>query len=433
MFKRVVEADFEDVLPDSAFAGCWCCCCVIVNFVLIILFFPCTMTQLGQFKYGIMRNKITGYVDLDQHFEPGRYWIGFWQEFVEFPSTLQTIEFSEEKPEEGVQHLTVLKSRDKDGKMVTLDISIQYRLPKENIGRIYKDMLLAYEDIFIAELRDQLAKAANLYAIEDTWQNYESVVDLMRVRCEAVMKKRHAQCWGLQLWGVGLTKRYETKLIETQVKKQAQRTATAEKTQASVRATTRVLLAEYKKNVTILRAGGDADAYKITQLAYANARANLVSAQAKSLQIIRDHVCPGFARVGNNGTGIATCHQSHAMEGKQLVAYQNQVLLKNLKSTHVNLPMPAGLKRPNAANVEASRKIMAGDTTPARRLKLSKRRLNLHDSRDSDAQSPSQQVGNIGDSPENAHSQNRLLDMDTLGEQLGYDPERDASLGFHEL
>jgi len=431
MFKRVVEADFQDVLPNTAFAGCWCCCCLIVNFVLIILFFPCTMTQLGQFKYGIMRNKITGYVDLDQHFEPGRYWIGFWQEIVEFPSPLQTIEFSEEKPEEGVQHLTVLRSRDKDGKQVSLDISIQYRLPKANIGLIYKDMLLAYEDIFIAELRDQLAKAANLYAIEDTWQNYESVVDLMRLRCEAILKKRHVQCWGLQLWGVGLTKRYETKLIETQVKKQAQRTAIATKIQASVRATTRVLLAEYKKNVTILRAAGDANAYKITQLAYANARANLVSAQAKALQIIRDHVCPAFARVGDNGTGIATCHQSHAMEGKQLVAYQNQVLLKNLKSTHVNLPMPAGLKRPMAADIEASRKIMKGETTPARRLKLSKRRLTLHDSRDSDAQSPS--VGNIGDASENAHSPNRLLDMDTLGEQLGYDPERDVSLGFHEL
>jgi len=436
MLKRVVEADIQDVLPNSGFSTCFCCCCWIANFILIILFFPCTMTQLGQFKYGIMRNKVTGYVDLNTHFEPGRYWIGFWKEFIEFPSTLQTIEFSEEKPEEGVQHLSVLKSRDKDGKQIMLDISIQYKLHKDRIGLLYKDMLLEYENIFIAELRDQLAKAANLYAIEDAWQNYDSIVNLMRVRCEAVLQKRYADCWGLQLWGVTLTKRYETKLITTQVRKQAQRTARAKLINAEVRAKTAVLLAEYKKNVTILRSGGEARSYNITQLAVATAQANFISAQAKALHIVKDRVCPGYARVLNTSSGNHTCSGSHAMSSKQLVAYQNQVLLKSLDATPFNFPMPAGLKRSSAINVEASRKIMKHDTDPGRRLKLKKRRL-LHNNAADDGKDSRPQLlklSNDGDqSALDTEPIQKLVDMDILGDQLGYNPVKSVALGFHEL
>jgi len=438
MHKRLISAELEDVLPNSAFSACWCLCCFIVNFICLILFFPCTMSQLGQFKYGMIRNKVTGYIDLSKQYEPGRYWIGFWQEFVEFPSTLQTIEFADERPEAGVQHLSVLKSRDKDGKQIMLDISIQYKLHKDSIGLLYKDMLLEYENIFIAELRDQLAKAANLYAIEDAWQNYDSIVNLMRVRCEAVLQKRYADCWGLQLWGVTLTKRYESKLIQTQVRKQAQKTETAKKINAEVRAKTAVLLAEYKKNVTILRSGGEARSYNITQLAVATAQANFISAQAKALHIVKDRVCPGYARVLNTSSGNRTayCDSSHAMTSKQLVAYQNQVLLKSLDATPFNFPMPAGLKRSSAINVEASRKIMKHDTDPGRRLKLKKRRL-LHDNAADDGKDSRPQplkLSNHGDQTA-LHTEpiQKLVDMDILGDQLGYNPLKSVALGFHEL
>merc|ERR1719253_1736924 len=144
------------------------------------------MQQLGQFRIGLLRNKVTGFVDLDTPYEPGRYWIGFWKEFVSFPSTLQTIEFASEAPEEGVRHEKVLGCRDKDGKLIHLDISVQYLLTKDKLGPIYKDMLDQYENFYIADLRDQLQKAANLFAIQDAWFNYKKLHDLMFIRCQAV-------------------------------------------------------------------------------------------------------------------------------------------------------------------------------------------------------------------------------------------------------
>lgn len=442
MLKRLVEADLEDVLPKDSKATVFCTGCFIVNFICLILFFPCTLQQLGQFKYGLIRNKVSGYVDLSKTYEPGRYWIGFWKEFVEFPSTLQTIEFADEKPEAGVQHLSVLKSRDKDGKIIHLDISVQYKLKKDFLGLLYKDMLLEYENIFIAELRDQFAKAANLYAIEDAWLNYDSIVELMQLRCEDSLKKRYTDCWGVQLWGVALTKGYEAKLIETQVKKQAAKTQTASKINAQVRATTQVLLAEYQKNITILRSGGDAEKYTIVRGAYGTAQANLVSAQAKAVQIVKNLVCPGYAKVLNTSTGnrTDTCSSSssHSMDSKQLVAYQNQVLLKALNATPFNFPMPAGLKRSSAINVEASRKIMNHDSDPSRRLLLKKRRL-LHHNDANDDTDPRPSLPKLSNARDESaldgefRTRQKLVDMNILGDQLGYNPEKAVTLGFHEL
>jgi len=362
-FEKGLDTEFEDILPTSPPKICACACCSIVNFILIILFFPCTVTQLGQFQIALVKNKVTGYVDLENTYDPGRYWIGFWKEFIAFPSTLNTIEFSDEKPEKEEQHLGVLRSRDKDGKQILLDVSIQYLLDPKNLGKIYKDMLQGYEDIYISELRDVLAKAANTFAIEDAWLKYPTVVEKMRAQCTMVLTKRHAQCWGLQLWGVTLTAKYEAKLIQTQVTKQKVKTERNKMFQLEVRAKTQVALAEYRKNVTIKEAGGQADKYMIEREAYAIAQARTVSAQAQSLQIVRDRVCPEYARDNSgNNSALMTCGTfagPWVMSAVQLVAYQKMVLLKAHNSSHLIYNMRGGT-HPQAMNVQASRNIMNG-------------------------------------------------------------------------
>jgi hypothetical protein len=336
----------------------------------MIMFFPSTLTQLGQFKYGLLRNTVTGSVVLDRTYEPGWYWIGFWKDFVEFPSTLNTIEFSNDEVEEGVQQLAPLRSRDKDGKLIFLHVSIQYRLLPELVPKLYKDMLTYYEDIMISELRDQIAKAANGFAVQDMWQDYKTVSDLLNQRCVTALTNRHAECWRLQLWGVKLSSQYENKLIQTQVRKQAQKTALATKNQEEVRAQTRVLVAEYSKKIQILKASGDADVYSLTQLAKSTASANIVRAQADQLQIIRDRVCLASAKVVNGTAKVCKASGPGVMTGAYMVEYEKQVLLKGLTSPHLILNTQGG-KHPQAMNVESSRKIMNGHA----------RRLLLHEGR----------------------------------------------------
>jgi hypothetical protein len=364
----VLNTEHHDVVPNSIQSACVCSCCCIINIVAIVLFFPCTVTQIGQFKYGLAKNKVTGYVDLDQAYTPGRYWIGFWKEFVEFPSTLNTIEFSHEKPEKGVQWLSPLKSRDMEGKKIELEISIQYKLNPSTLGRLYREMLNFYEDLMISELRDQLAKAANGFVISQIWKNYTSVTDLLTRRCEIVLTRRHSQCWGLQLWGVTLSAPYEEKLVQTQVRKQARKTEIANKEISLVQAQTQVMLANISKLIAIVKSEGEAGKYNLERHAWATAQANFVVAQAQSLQLVKDTVCLNSAKVYNGSHMV--CSQSSTTSGvmgsRHLVEYQKQVLLRTLNSSNIVYNAKGGQK-PQAMNVESSKKIMHGR---ARRLLL---------------------------------------------------------------
>jgi hypothetical protein len=353
-----MDTEFLDVVPQTPAGICCTGCCSIVNLVLIILFFPCTIQQLGQYRIGILKNSVTGYVNLDESYVPGRYWIGFWKEFITFPSTLNTIEFSDESPEEGVYHLGMLKSRDRDGKQVQLDISVQYRLNPAQLGNVYKDYLLSYEDIYISELRDGFAKAANQFPIEDTWMDYPSVAERFRVQCNKLLSERYAECWGLQLWGVTLTSKYEAKLILTQVRKQAIKTEEAMKSVTEVRSKTQVLLAEYGKNVTIIKSAGEAEKYRVEREAFATAQANIIEAQAQALQIVRDRVCPEYAK--EDLAGNITCQMpGWVMSSKQLIGYQKMGMLKAHNSSNLIYNMKGG-SHPQAMNVQAARNIMAG-------------------------------------------------------------------------
>jgi len=351
----LMDLSVADVAPDTG-PGVFCCgCCSILNFILIILFFPCTVTQVGQFKYGLAKNKITGTVDLENSFAPGRYWIGFWKEFIEFPSTLNTIEFSDEKPEKGVQMLSRLVSRDNEGKQIKLDVSIQYRLVQKNLGTIYKQMTTLYEDVFISELRDRLSKAANQFTISQAWSDYNFVVNTMFEKCKIVLAARGAECWGLQLYGVKLSDQYEKQLIKTQVTTQSQETAQAKKIQLLTRAATQKILAKFTRDITMVKGREQAQRINIERTAVAKAEGNLVEAQSKVLMIIKDTVNLNNA---SNGSWVPQYSNSSAfMTDDQLIIYQKYVMLQSQEQSHIVVDLADGLGTLNAV---AAKKLASG-------------------------------------------------------------------------
>eukprot|EP00927_Polykrikos_kofoidii_P064109 TRINITY_DN5914_c0_g1_i3.p1 TRINITY_DN5914_c0_g1~~TRINITY_DN5914_c0_g1_i3.p1 ORF type:complete len:373 (+),score=64.87 TRINITY_DN5914_c0_g1_i3:62-1120(+) len=343
-----MQIEVRDVVPQTPVGLVCSCCGCVISTILIILFFPCTVKELGQFKYGLVQNKITGHVDLENPRSPGRYWIGFWKGFIFFPSTLETIEFSDEKPETGVQHLSVLRSRDKDGKKIFLDISIQYLMPKENIGKIYMQMKDKYEDVFISELRDALSKAGNEFRIAETWENYSHVTNQMFDRCKTRLAQRHAVCWGLQLWRVRLDDAYEQALIRTQVRKQAFRTEEAKLRNSLVRAETQVELATDRKKITMIEAGGTASVHRITEKAKAEAEALLISAEASIVDLIRDTV------LVNTSTGV------QQMNASQIIKYRKLMLMTaHHDTTFLYKPFDMGAGDVSSQETINSQRLMA--------------------------------------------------------------------------
>ncbi|CAK9097140.1 unnamed protein product [Durusdinium trenchii] len=212
---------------------------------------------------------------------PGRYFVGFWHEFLHFPTTLNTIEFADEAVEDGVQMLGKLRSRDKDGKQIWLDVSVQYRIYPQELPQIYREMTKLYEDVYISELRGALQRVTNEFTIDQAWKDYATVQKKMHDICKEVLTVRHADCWGLQLWGIRLQVEYENQLIRTQVRKQAEETALARQTQTTYRQKTEVILAEYVANLTVIQQKGQADKQRIERDAVSAARSALVTAQGE--------------------------------------------------------------------------------------------------------------------------------------------------------
>lgn len=350
--KPVMEIDFGDIVPQQPPAVICCCCCTVVNFILIILFFPCTVTQIGQFKYGLARNKITGTVDLDASFGPGRYWIGFWKEFIEFPSTLNTIEFSDDKPETGVKHLSKLTTQDQNGVPMYLDVSIQYRLMKPKLGMVYKNMTTLYEDIYISDLRDQLSKAANQFEIKEAWREYSFVVKTMFDKCVEILAEKGAECWGLQLWGVAVSEEYQRDLIRTQVQTQKEKTSKAQLKQAEVRAATGYQLAAFTRDIQLVNANATANQITLERQATSQAEANLVKAQAEVIGIIKKTV---NLHTASNGTYTGNASVAYLSDA-QLVTYQKYVMLQEQEQSHIIVDLSDGV---GALNTQSSRRLLS--------------------------------------------------------------------------
>mmetsp|Transcript_39638 Transcript_39638/g.91586 ORF Transcript_39638/g.91586 Transcript_39638/m.91586 type:complete len:336 (+) Transcript_39638:69-1076(+) len=312
-----MELTFGDIMPEKGEKKCCCCCCSCVSFVICILILV-SFQQVDRLHAGLLRNSLTGEVNLERTYAQGRYFVGFWNEFLQFPTTLNTIEFADEAVEEGVQQLGKLRSRDKDGKQIWLDVSVQYRIFPDELPRIYREMTKVYEDVYISELRGALQQITNKFAIDQAWKDYPGVQREMHEVCKTVLLGRHAECWGLQLWGIRLQVEYENQLIRTQVRKQAEETARARQEQLEYREKTQVILAEYVANVTVISQKGVADKNRIERDAESAAQSALVSAQGEVLELVKDVV----------KLNASDYQPERFMSPAELVQYQRILMLK---------------------------------------------------------------------------------------------------------
>lgn len=316
--ESVLDMKVAACMPETCQGACSCAFGGVVAFILSILFAPAFVKQMGQHQVGLAKNTMSGVVDLDRVYTPGRYWLGFWREFVEFPTTLQTIQFSDETPEGGVQPLRRLEARDRSGERVFLDLTIQYRLNPEDVGQIYREFTTLYEDVFISELRDALSVEVGQFNIRESWEDYPRINQLLKDACIQRLRTRNARCWGLQLWGVQASDRYESQLINTQVQKQRQATESERLVHRKYRSETVTITGEYDVGITRIRASGSARVINIEGEARAQAESNLVEAQSNIVKMVRDTVILPLQGGGNI-----------TMNAEQMMTYQRQVMLQS--------------------------------------------------------------------------------------------------------
>lgn len=239
--------------------------------------------QVDQNEYGLIMNWVTKKIG-DKVYHGGTHMIGFWNTFVVFPATIQTIEFSE-RP--WMHTSTSLHTRTKEGLGLHLSISFQYKLNPEEIPQLYALTNFNYEGLFTRVARDQLLEAASEYEGPQYWQNRKVIGDHMRRLVDQQLRESYASLWGLQLLVIDLPDQYEMSITMTQVQQQMAKTRTNEQVAAGIRADTEVMNADYDKQIKVIQAGADASYVLKTKLAKAEAAKRRISAEADALAYTR--------------------------------------------------------------------------------------------------------------------------------------------------
>jgi len=262
---------------------------VIAIIFLDDFLFLCVFDAVPPLHYGLRYNWFTKTVETDDVCGPGRYFNGPFRRFLLFSSTVHTIEFTDQTSVTplGVRYMP-LSTRTKDGLHLNLHIALQYRLLKEQIGDLYGEFNMNFEQIFSSTARDLLTRAASEFEAAQLWQERAHVVKIMQSMLDKSLRQSYAECWGLQLMVVDLPSAYELSITRTQVQEQAILAQRQEQVAKQIKAETSVIEAEYARDVKTLLAKGHANYTVITRSAQAEAQQNVTNAESMVLSSLRD-------------------------------------------------------------------------------------------------------------------------------------------------
>jgi len=313
MVEREESSDDEQFsVGDGGKCAAACIGCCLLTVLILIL---CSISGLPATQYGLLKNKFSGTVDFKTVHFGGRNFIGFWNSYLEFPSTLQSLEWLSSAPTtKSTRDLSPMDVRTKDGLMVTLGVCAQYRLVREKVPDLYRQHKMSYESAFISSLRSAFQVLIADYTSEELWTQRQAVATAMKAECDNVCSTvmyGWLTCWGVQMLELDLEPGIEKRITDRQVQEQLQEYEKMKQIATQIRAQTRVIETEYDRNITVVNARANADAYQVKQQAIADAEFNTQKAQADSLQIISNTVKNGAT----------------PMNSKQLLSYVEKVAL----------------------------------------------------------------------------------------------------------
>lgn len=242
-----------------------------------------SLDQVEQNQYGLVFNWVTKSIG-SKVYHGGTHMIGFWNKFIVFPATVQTIEFSDRPMMHGAPPL---HTRTKEGLALHLNIAFQYKLVPDEIPQLYALTNEWYESLYKRLARDQLLEAASEYEGPQYWIQRKQIGDHMRALVNQQLLTSHATLWGLQILDIDLPESYESSITKTQVARQLAKTRRNEQTAASIRADTEVMVSDYNRRVNIVQAGAEADYMLTTKLAKAEAAKRRIAAEANALDYVR--------------------------------------------------------------------------------------------------------------------------------------------------
>lgn len=250
---------------------------IVIGIILLIMvptFFFGSTDKVDTTEVAFKRNKISGKVDFSRTYDTGFYWKGFFNKFIKFDTTLQTIEMKEG---------SILSARTKDGLSISLDVSFQYRIQPDNAQLIYMDYLLKYEDTYLRVARDSIRDVCSVFNAIDFFNNRTYIGDVMFEQVSSDLNTLYADVGLLQLRNVDLPDSFEKALENVEIARQEYEVALREQEAAIIRADTKVIEAAAAAQVQVIGATATAESYVIEMQAIAEGLNITLAAEADAI------------------------------------------------------------------------------------------------------------------------------------------------------
>jgi len=192
-------------------------------FVLVIFLCTC-WGYLNPTEYGLCKNTVTGSVDKNNVYGGGRHFLGWGKEFITFPAHLTTLSFgSLDSDTRGPIEARTGPAGDDDassGLPLTLSVSFQYRLLKDQVSTVYSTFGKNWESSYLRFSLKAITDVAQEFAPRYFWERRKIIEDAMALAVNrTLIADGMAQIDHLQLTSIHFQSSYEQTITDIQLQK----------------------------------------------------------------------------------------------------------------------------------------------------------------------------------------------------------------------
>eukprot|EP00753_Platysulcus_tardus_P001095 PLAT11048.1.p1 GENE.PLAT11048.1~~PLAT11048.1.p1 ORF type:complete len:310 (-),score=129.64 PLAT11048.1:128-1057(-) len=264
-------------------------------------------------EYALNYNWVAEKVELGHVYAPGIYFIGVGHHFLKYPKTLQSVDFNK------------LHMRTSDGLSVTLDISFQYALQRENVSSLYETFDYhgrkedGYSAVFSDMAIDLLTESATHYTAYEMFNDRDTIqVGMQQSLNQVFSSDLFATVPYFQLKSVTLPSQFEAAIQEAEVARQDISKASYEAENVQVEMATQVAEASFEGTVLVRKAEAEAEQTRLRGMAAANSSIAEIDSEALALATVQ-------SALGLDGDGVLSWLYSQVFlqqKGSQLVVGQ---------------------------------------------------------------------------------------------------------------
>lgn len=223
-------------------------------------------------EFGIAIDGTAVRIDTSRIYTAGRYALGLGWYFVKYPQTVIAETFDADTR-------NAIVARSKDGVVINLDCSFEYRLLRDQLIQLHFKFGSDYRLPISKTARETIRSVASEFEAFGFFLNRSIISNRMAEQMRVDLAVNHVSLNSFQLLDIQLPAAFASAIQTTEITRQQIATATFQQERARVEAQTQVLAATQQAQVIEARAA--ADAQVIT--AQARAQANSINERTSNL------------------------------------------------------------------------------------------------------------------------------------------------------